>query len=102
MLGLTKDSPKVANWVDPRNPFHGQRCRVIDLDTGEQIIFLLAANEETGEYTQYVRDGDKFVIDPETNRVATRIGKARLQIQVLADDEPYLLADTPRIVASGR
>jgi hypothetical protein len=66
-------------------------CRVIDLDTGKQITFCAMADEETGEYVQYMRDSGKYVFDPETGQVKKHHGHARLKIQILKDGEPYLL-----------
>jgi hypothetical protein len=78
------------------------RWRTIDLDTGRQIELCVMADEEAGEYEQYVHTKDArgqpvFDLDPRTKRVRTVRGKARVEIQLLADDEPYLLEDARRL-----
>jgi hypothetical protein len=42
------------------------------------------ADEETGEYVRLVREKDRFVIDPITQRVATEWGRASLKIIILS------------------
>lgn len=85
--------------IDWRNdPNATTPCRVIDKGTGKQILLCAMADEETGEYEQYVLDGPippdgrpRFVIDPKTKCVALHSGHANLEIVVLQPGEPYIV-----------
>jgi hypothetical protein len=79
-----------CDWAnDPDAP---RPCRVIDLDTGEQLTYCAFADEETGEYRRWrtTADGQMYT-DPATHRPELLSGRCRLQIQVLKEGEPYLL-----------
>lgn len=58
-------------------------CRVHNLDTGEVIRDCQMADEETGEYVQYLRENGKLVIDEQTKGAQTVKGKARLRVERL-------------------
>lgn len=80
-----------CEWDTDRNA--PTPCRVIDLDTGKVIPLCAKADEETGEYEQYVtvpgKDGRPiYVIDPETKKVRRIRGKTRLEIQYLGPIQP--------------
>jgi hypothetical protein len=74
---------------DPNSP----RCRVFNLDTGAQITFCALADEETGEYEQYRRVDDRFVI--EDNRPVIDRGRCNLKIVPLLPGEPYIAEACP-------
>lgn len=60
------------------------RCQVTNLDTGERITPIAMADDQTGEFVRYVTRADGiFVIEPQTKRVLTESGRARLKIELL-------------------
>ena len=85
--------------IDWRSDLNAPPCRVIDLDTGEQILYCVMADEETGEYERYqtsIRDGKVHFAVDDKHRLVTVNGKSRLQIVLLLPGEPYL---TPSFAA---
>jgi hypothetical protein len=74
----------------------GPPARVVNRDTGEQLHYCAMADDVTGEYVQYAREGNRFKADPKTKRVLTVNGQANIEIQMLKPGEPYLLTGDPK------
>lgn len=64
-------------------------CRVVNRNTGKQIMYCRMADEETGQYEQWEHDGKGFVI--RNGRVGVVSGVANLEIQLLSFYDPYEL-----------
>ncbi len=79
--------------IDWRHDDNAPYCRVMNLDTGEQILRCAMADEETGEYEQWAHDGDKWLLDA-TFSIYTIKGKCRLEIVPLLPNEDYVANST--------
>jgi len=75
------------DWrADPNAP----RCRVINRDTGKQIVHCAMADEETGEFIQWKTDATNQLVI-ENKRPVLVPGRANLEIVPLLPDETYLI-----------
>jgi len=55
-------------------------CKVIDLDTNEKL-FVQVANDETGEYEEYVKDSEgRYVVSESGTGIKTAHKKGNIKI----------------------
>jgi hypothetical protein len=66
--------------IDFRSDDFGQ-VQIIDLNTGDELTYVLWCSVITGEYECYVKDdnGD-FILNNESRDIRTIRGKTRLQV----------------------
>ena len=71
---------------DPSTKAEAMRHRVFDRDTGQEIHYVVWANDETGEYCQLLKDaGGKFLLDESGTDILRRVSKGNIELRKISE-----------------
>lgn len=56
------------------------KAKLMDLDTGKEILFVWAADDEAGLYAQYENDGERITHEPGATELETVTKEGNIQI----------------------